>query len=89
MLVLKTKQKCGSQKRSNFFCHNKKLGTEFPSLRFFRCILNMKLLRYNKEPLVLSNVLQIEPISESLIAVYTGDNMANAERHLGYLVKNE
>lgn len=49
----------------------------------------MKLLRFNKEPLSLSNILQIEPISESLIAVYTGDNMANAERHLGYLVKNE
>lgn len=47
----------------------------------------MKLLRFNKEPLSLSNILQIEPISESLIAVYTGDNMANAERHLGYCIK--
>lgn len=47
----------------------------------------MKLLRYNREPLVLSNVLQIEPISESLIAVYTGNDIATAERHLGYCIK--
>jgi hypothetical protein len=47
----------------------------------------MKLLRYNKEPLVLSNVLSIESVSAGLLAVYTGNDIATAERHLGYCIK--
>lgn len=47
----------------------------------------MKLLRYNKEPLVLSNVLHVQPISTGLLAVYVGTDMTTAERHFGYCIK--